>query len=237
MDINYKRKSGIYKLIHQKRGIIYIGSATCIYTRLHNHYSMLKKGIHDNKILQAVYNRHGKANLKWEVVELCPKNHLIEREQFYIDSLRPGMNICKYARNTLGYKHSDAMKRLFSEKRKGNKNSLGRVLSNETKQLISEKAKKRGIPKICVEASKKANKGRKHSQSLRNKIAKIQSKITPQQAIEIKEKRSRGVFQRVIAKEYEVSQRLIARVEKGIGLYGTSEYFECKEQTAQLKLL
>lgn len=221
MDINYKSKSGIYKLIHQKRGIFYIGSATCIYTRLHNHYSMLKKGIHDNKILQSVYNKHGKDNLKWEVVELCTKEDLIQREQFFIDSLKPEMNICHYAKNTLGYRHSEETKKMFSEKRKGNKNSLGRKLSQETKSLIRAKAKKRGITEAFMKASKKANTGRVHTADEINKRSKKQAKLTPSEVKEIRELLNGGIYQYVIAKQYNVSQRVICRIHNNIGYYGT----------------
>lgn len=231
MDINYKRKSGIYKLIHQKRLIIYIGSATCIYTRLHNHYSQLKKGIHDNKILQAIYNRHGNDNLKWEVVELCPKEQLIQREQFYIDSLKPEINICKNAQNTFGYRHSEEMKKKFSEQRKGNTNSLGRELSQETKKLISEKAKKRGVSKAFMVASKKSNIGRKHTADAIIKRCKKQAKLTCWEVNEIRQLLSDGIYQYVIAKQYGVSQRVINRIHNNFGYYGTIE------QTAQLKLL
>lgn len=226
MDISYKGKSGIYKLIHLKRNVFYIGSAVCIYTRLHNHYSQLKKRTHCNNIIQRIYNKYGKDNLSWEVLELCDKSRLIELEQYHIDKLRPELNICKYAQNTLGYKHSEKTKLKLSKMRKGINHCKGRKHSLETRMKLSKSAKSRGIHKAFTEGAIKANTGRKHSKELRNKIAVIQSKISPKQAVEIRDKRSMGIFQHLLAKEYGVSQRVIFRVEKCIGIYGTKDYFD-----------
>lgn len=40
------------------------------------------------------------------ILEFCPKDSLIEREQFYLDKLQPEYNILKIAYSSLGYKHT-----------------------------------------------------------------------------------------------------------------------------------
>jgi hypothetical protein len=47
---------------------------------------------------------HSKFNL--EILEYCSKKDLINREQYYIDLLKPKYNICKTAGSMLGFKHS-----------------------------------------------------------------------------------------------------------------------------------
>jgi group I intron endonuclease len=224
MDIKYKNMSGVYKLTHQKRGIFYIGSAVCLYSRLHAHYSNLKKGVHDNKILQAVYNRHGRENLIWDILEICDSQKVIEREQFYIDQLNPEMNICRYAQNSKGYKHTEESKRKFSASRKGNKNSLGRKLSEETKQKIATKAKERGISETCIKAAKRSNTGRVHTKESVEKRAKKQLKLSIEQVQKIRLLLANGEYQYRIAKAFGVSQRVINKIHNNVGCYGDTEY-------------
>jgi hypothetical protein len=50
--------------------------------------------------------KHGYSNFKLEILEYCDKEHLIQREQYYIDVLKPEYNILKVAGSTLGFKHS-----------------------------------------------------------------------------------------------------------------------------------
>lgn len=43
-------------------------------------------------------------------MEYCTKENVLEREQYYIDILKPVYNIVEKAGSTLGYKHTDASK-------------------------------------------------------------------------------------------------------------------------------
>lgn len=53
---------------------------------------------------------HGFANFKLEILEYCEPSKLIEREQYYIDLLKPEYNILKIAGSRLGSKHSEEAK-------------------------------------------------------------------------------------------------------------------------------
>ncbi len=92
----------------------------------------------------------------------------------------------------------------------------------------------RGVPASCLAASKKANAGRKQSNEEIAKRALKQRKITPEQATDIIYKRKLGIYQYTLAREYGVSQRLIVRVEKGIGIYGSKDYFDAQEKRFKL---
>ena len=79
-------KSGIYKIVNLLSNHTYIGSATSLYNREHRHFSCLKLNKHNNRHLQKSYNKHGKDNFKFELLEIVEdKEKLIEREQFYIN--------------------------------------------------------------------------------------------------------------------------------------------------------
>jgi len=144
----------------------------------------------------------------------------------------PKLNICKYAQNTLGNKHTKETKEYLSLIRKGKVTTgmLNKHHSPETIEKIRSKAKERilvnGLNENFKNASKQANLGRKHKESEIKLRVEKQKKITPLQAFEIKDKRRSGIYQKDIAKEYGISQRLVARIEHGIGVYGDKDYFE-----------
>jgi group I intron endonuclease len=211
-------KSGIYQICINDK--IYIGSATNIYNRKHRHLHDLKKNKHCNKKLQNYFNKYGEENFIFDVIEYCNIEVLIEREQYYLDSINPFLNICKIAGNSKGFRHSEETKKNLSKNRKGKSNSLGRVLSDDTKKLISIKAKQRGLHKNFILASLKANTGRKHSKENIEKRISKQVKISESQVKEIRELLNNNMRQIDIAKIYSVSQRVISRIKNKVGYYG-----------------
>ena len=226
MNIEYKKVSGIYKIQSIATGRLYVGSAHCLYTRHHVHLSQLKSATHCNKHLQRIYNKHGQSDLRFSVLEICEKGVLISREQHYMDTLKPGINIDPLAQSSAGRKATMEQRRKMSAARIGVQSTamLGKKHSEHTKRLISEKAKQRGLHPAFMAASKAANTGRKHTKEMRDLLALSQRKITPEAAAQIKEARSKGEYQKDLARQYGVSQRLIVRVEKRIGIYGSPIY-------------
>jgi group I intron endonuclease len=77
-------RCGIYKIENLKDNKVYIGSSVNIENRYYTHFSMLRKGIHDNKHLQNAYNKFGKELFKHSIVEECNKVQLCEKENYYI---------------------------------------------------------------------------------------------------------------------------------------------------------
>lgn len=101
----YKRISGIYQIqskIHTEQ--VYIGSAVSIKDRWRWHRNDLEKNKHDNQKLQNHYNKYGIENFIFSIVETCEKDVLIEREQYYFDTLNPWFNILKVAGRPVGHK-------------------------------------------------------------------------------------------------------------------------------------
>lgn len=153
-------KSGIYKIINIINNKFYIGSAINFYIRWNRHKNNLRKGLHVNKILQNSWNKYGQENFKFEIVEeILDKSKLIEREQYYLDLLKPEYNICLYAESPkcamLGKKHSEKTKEKQSIAK------IGILRSNETKQKISNSLK----------GEKSFNYGKRFSEETRQKMS------------------------------------------------------------------
>jgi len=119
-NIEYLRKTGIYKIYHNSfPNNIYIGSAAStnfrncnkgFYGRWKSHISDLKLKKHHSKYLQRVVNKYGINNLKFEILELCEPLECIIKEQYYIDLYKPIYNSCKIAGSCLGTKRHDIYK-------------------------------------------------------------------------------------------------------------------------------
>jgi group I intron endonuclease len=51
--------------------------------------------------------KHGHSNFSLEILEYCEPSKVLEREQYYIDLLKPEYNILKTAGSSLGNTHSE----------------------------------------------------------------------------------------------------------------------------------
>lgn len=121
MKINpeWYKKSGIYCIINLLNQKKYIGSSINVGTRLAKHISILRGNYHFNSHLQNAYNKYGESNFSIYLLEL-DINNLTEKEQFYIDLIRPDYNITtQVIRNVPSVnsrnKHSATKKKLFED--------------------------------------------------------------------------------------------------------------------------
>ena len=103
-----RRLSGIYKWTNKLNGKSYIGSSVNLSKRLSNYYNytFISKPQHNMLIYKALL-KHGYSNFSLEILEYCNPNNVIEREQYYLDLLKPEYNVLPRAGSSLGYKHTE----------------------------------------------------------------------------------------------------------------------------------
>lgn len=100
---------GIYSITNKINGKVYIGQSSDIEGRWKRHISFLNENSHHNKHIQAAWNKFGKDNFEFNVVEECTEDELNEREIYYIqkyDSYNSGYNLDLGGEGIRGYKHT-----------------------------------------------------------------------------------------------------------------------------------
>ena len=98
----------IYKIENIVTNDFYIGSAVDYTYRKWVHLKRLRENRHHNAILQNSWNKHGESAFSFSIIEeVLNKEQLIEREQYWIDTLNPRYNICRIAGSPLGIKHTN----------------------------------------------------------------------------------------------------------------------------------
>lgn len=133
--MSLKGASGIYSLMHNDTGTMYIGSSVDLWNRLYAHIMDYSSNIH----LQRAIIKFGLAAFTYTVIEQCARDQLREREQYWLDWLFSSNENLRYnfspiAGSPSGYTHTEEAKAKIST---GN---TGKVhpKSDATKQLLSE---------------------------------------------------------------------------------------------------
>lgn len=95
-----ERICGVYSITNIVNNKIYIGSSIDIYRRWGEHKNRLEANAHHSSHLQKSWNKYGKENFKFEIIEKCSKEKLIEIEQkwskYYKSNDRKyGYNMCE----------------------------------------------------------------------------------------------------------------------------------------------
>jgi group I intron endonuclease len=89
-------------------------------------------------IIYSAILKHGYSCFSLDILEYCEIGILIDREQYYLDVLKPEYNILKVANSRLGCKQSEATKIKISNSNKGKHDHfVGKMHTDETKQKIS----------------------------------------------------------------------------------------------------
>ena len=87
------KKCGIYLIFNLVSGKRYVGSSINIYNRFHEHIHILKRNEAHNKHLQNSWNKYGEESFVFQVLEYCEPKVQFEREQYYIDLIKPEYNL------------------------------------------------------------------------------------------------------------------------------------------------
>lgn len=141
---NNNNKSGVYRWINLVNGKSYVGSSVNLGYRLKQYYSVsyLNRKKSASSISRALV-KYGHSNFKLEILEYCEADRLIilEREQYYIDLLKPEYNILKIAGSPLGYKHTEESLAKMRNRKLSKEHLyivLTRILSDDHKAAVKK---------------------------------------------------------------------------------------------------
>lgn len=140
---------GIYQIKNKVNGKIYVGSSKTLDRRKTQHFSDLKNQKHSNKYLQCSYNKYGKGNFIFEVIEFCPEDKRIELEQYWVNTLDA------FAKGNKGYNISDIVdqpKTFCGAENKKSKKVI-HVNTGEIYEAIRIAAEKTGISYGAIRSS------------------------------------------------------------------------------------
>lgn len=101
---------GVYKIVNIVDNKIYVGSSNNIERRTLEHFASLRRNKHCNHYLQFAFNKHGKEVFEFHILEECSLENIIEREQYWIDSLQSTDSLIGYNLAKLAYKAADQIK-------------------------------------------------------------------------------------------------------------------------------
>jgi group I intron endonuclease len=135
--------------VNKENGNTYIGSSVNLGRRFRVYYDFSYLSVRINKSKSRIYSsilKHGYSNFQFpggrrratlgcprglEILEYCTKENAINREQYYIDLLKPEYNLNSIAGSRLGSIHSEETRLKMST------SAQGRNHTEETKKLIS----------------------------------------------------------------------------------------------------
>lgn len=131
-------KSGIYSISNTIDNRTYIGSTNCFRERFRSHRKKLIKGNNASVYLQRFVSKYGIDKLVFSILEIVDDTSLlIEREDFYLQELKPEFNLMLTALRQQGQKHS---KEVVNKMKEIALNSFknGRVIWNKNKFIFSK---------------------------------------------------------------------------------------------------
>jgi len=165
--------SAIYLWTNKFNGKRYVGSAKDLRLRLLSYYNTSSL-LNTNMLICKALLKYGFSAFSLTILECCKTEELVQREQYYIDTLRPEYNILTTAYSSLGYTHTEETLAKISKENNhmfGQNHTeearakmvaakLGRVLSEELKEKLKVAATGKIFTeehRLALSASKKNN--------------------------------------------------------------------------------
>jgi group I intron endonuclease len=169
---------GIYKIRNMINKKVYIGQTDRLNEREREHFYRLERCVHHNEHLQKSFNKYGKDNFKFEIIELT--EDLDDRELYWLNEYG-GLN----SNNTYNFKDpktkewSEYTKVKQSKSMLGENNpNYGNKWSEEQKEKLSKMKKGKTLEdrigkeraELAKQKMSKSQKGRKHPEEVKEKI-------------------------------------------------------------------
>lgn len=225
--IKYINKSensrpGIYAINNLVNGKKYIGQSTNLYHRQCGHMTNLNNNMHPNQHLQNAWNKYGKEQFEFIIIEYCSIEKLNEKEKYWIDYYQSnimGYNIRIDATSNRGLKWSDEHRKKMM---KIINNPNGWYKNHSIPESTLKKAHEASKNKIWTQEERerfsKINKGKTVADTSNMKKAQTGennngAKLTEKEVEEIIYLLSCKYTVRTIAKAYEVCESTISAIK------------------------
>lgn len=151
----------IYKITCLINNKIYIGQTINFKNRKSYHKCSLKHNRHDNKYLQEDYNNYGLSQFKFEIVEKCKVEDLLEKETYWMNYYG-GINSYKLYNLKDKDNYSDQLIDIIKE------SNIHNPVSDKTKQKLRELNLGMNNPMYGKKQTLESNL--KRSKALKNRI-------------------------------------------------------------------
>lgn len=165
---------GVYKIQSKiEPDKFYVGSSVSMNDRWSSHKERIRSNKDCCPLLGNYARKHGIENMEFIILEqfdFISVDHLLGREQFYIDTLNPTLNISKDTRSRYGTHNSEEGCLNISKSKSGiNNPRLGITMPQETRDKISVSNTGKTLTKEHKEKLSKAKKGKIMSDETRLK--------------------------------------------------------------------
>ena len=144
---------GIYSIINNSTGKMYVGQSANIEKRFKQHIRSLNNGYHPNNYLQRAWDKYGEDNFSFDILLKCSEDGLDVEERNFIKlygTYKSGYNLT-WGGDFTPSKHPEIAKKI-SEKLKG------RVFSKEIRKKLSDANKGKNNPNYGKHPSEKTKK-------------------------------------------------------------------------------
>ena len=101
-----RKKVGVYLWLNNENGNKYVGSSVSLSVRMYTYYS-LRSLVKSNRPIDRALLKYGFSKFSFYILEYCTSENVIEREQYFLDTIKPEYNIVEKAGSTIGYKHTE----------------------------------------------------------------------------------------------------------------------------------
>lgn len=125
----------IYRIVHIQSGKAYVGhTATDKKHRFARHRASLRKGSHHSKYMQNAWNKYGEHSFLFEIIEVCPEDQKLIREQWFIDNTESSFNYAKVAGSRKGCKQPPEEVERIRQMMMGNQYTKDRIIPEDEKK-------------------------------------------------------------------------------------------------------
>jgi len=212
-------KSGIYKITNKQNGRRYFGSAKEFKRRWNQHANSLRRGKHQNKFLQADFNKCGEEAFLFEVLEVMngTKEERLLREEVYLkehfDNGSECYNLMSKAvsREGLKAKNPEETRRKISEASKRNWSDpeyKSRVSRSIQRALSDPEVQEKKRESHLRSWDGNENRRKKRSEHSKKMMADPKHKEKVVSSLREHQPRSRETYKKRISEDQDLKQKM-----------------------------